>query len=267
MTSFLNIGGADVSLETALQWRLLAGDNSLEDETVSAVAVMKYAAEAELSASPEEIQGFFNEWRYGNDLENGEATSLFMKEHGLTEAAGLQFSEIGVLRNKIRASIDDEKVTEFFNENKPEYDVAEIYSITVEDKDLADEIVSQLQDEEDSFVNLAVEHSVDEDTYKKGGYVGEVSRSMVSAESEAAIFAASEGDVVGPFQIGEDYMIYMVRKVFPPVLGDLMETLRDELFEALLLAIQGDYDIENAILGTSKAALEDEGDDDEDGEG
>jgi peptidylprolyl isomerase len=264
MTEFVEIGGSAISLEAALQWRLLAGDNSLEDETVSSVSVLKYAAENDISVSSDEIQDFYNEWRYANELENAEATNIYMTENGLSGSSAQQFAEVGALRNKIRLSIDDDKVTEFFNENKPAYDVAEIYSITVESKDLADEIVSQLKDEEDSFLNLALEHSVDEDTYKQGGYVGEVTRSMVTAESEAGIFGASEGEIIGPFQNGDDFSIYMVRKVYPPVLDDIRETLRDELFEALMLAIQGDHIVDNKVLGTTKSAMDDDADDGED---
>ena len=258
MTKFVEVGGSSISIETALQWRLLAGDNTLEEQTASAVAVMKYAAENNIEVSSDDIQSFFDEWRYANELEGAEATQLFLKEHGLNEQSAIQFSQVGALRNKIRESIDDSKVEEYFNENKSEYDVVELYSITVENKDLADEIVSQLEDEEESFYNLAVEHSIDDETFKKGGYAGEVGRSMVPAEAEAALFSASEGDIVGPIQFGEDWVVYKVLRVFPGNLDDVRETIRDELFESLLLAIQGDYEVKNNVLGTQKAVMEDE---------
>ena len=76
--------------------------------------------------------------------------------------------------------------------------------------------MSQIEEEDDSFYNLAVEHSVDDETYLKAGYIGEVTRDGVRAEAESLIFSSEDGSVVGPVKEGDQYTIYMVRRIIKP---------------------------------------------------
>lgn len=258
MTDFLEVNGAPVDLKTALQWRVAMGDDQFIQETATDAAVIQYCAEKKISASAEEIQTVFNEMRYAQELESAEQTKAWLAENGIDAAAMAQVAEIAALRNKIRASITDEEVKEHFVENKNSYDVAEIYNITVDDEDLADEIVSTLEDEDDSFMNLALEHSIDEDTYLKGGYGGEVTRDDVRAEAEAAIFGAAADDVVGPIKEDDDYTVYMVRKVVIPEFEDVKEVIRDSLFEDLIDGLAGSGTVKNIPLGITSEPPEDD---------
>ncbi len=262
MTIFMKVDGAEIDLKTALQWRAAIGDDSFIQSTATDAAVVQYCKEKGISASPDEIQTVFNELRYAAELEKAEQVTVWMAENGLDQGAVAQACEITALTNKIRESISDEEVKEVFLEAQASYDVAEIYNITVDDEGLADEIVSQLEDEEDSFYNLAVEHSIDEDSYLKGGYSGEMTRSDVRAEAEAAIFGASNGDVVGPIKEDDDYTVYMVHKIVKPEFDDVKETIRDRLFEELIEGLSGTSVVEIVPLGTKTEPPEDLDEDD-----
>jgi len=167
-------GGAPVDIKTALQWQLIVGNTDFTDATITNAAVVNHAAENGISASSEEIQKFFEEVRYDLQLETKDDFDAWMNENKLDLGTVQNTCEIGVLRNKIRDAIPDDDLAEYFNNNKEGMDVAELYSITVESEDLASELMAQIEEGEDSFQNLALEHSTDQDTYRQGGFNGEV---------------------------------------------------------------------------------------------
>jgi len=263
MTNFINVNGAGVDVKTALQWQMVAGNTDFTDETVKNAAVVQYAQGNGLSASADEIQEFFGNVRYDLELEKADDFNVWLKSNNVELQTVQDVCEIGVLRNKIRTTISDADVEEHFNLNKESYDVANLYSLTVESEDLANELMAQLEDGEDSFVNLALEHSVDGDTFRKGGYNGEVTRETVRAEVEAAVFSAAPGAILGPIKDEDGYTLYMVSDLISPELDDLKETIRDELFEEKLELISAEASVDEVLLGIKDEPVE-AADDDED---
>lgn len=251
MTDFLRVDGEEIDLKTALQWRLGVDNDDFIDETVTDAAVFKYCKVKEISVTQEEIQNVFNELRYTKEMESAEETKSWMKESGLSEESMAQVCEIMALRNAMRKSISDDECREVFAMDQASHDVAEIYSITLDDEDLANEIISQIEDEEDTFYNLAIEHSVDDATYLKAGYVGEVTRNDVRAEAESLIFSAEDGALVGPVSEGDQYTVYLVRRVVKPDFDDVKESIRDNLHEELLEGLSGIVKVELVPLGTT----------------
>ena len=267
MTVFAEINGVEISLERALGWRAASADKSLMDETARSVGVMQYAKENGLSASREEIEEQIREMRYAMDLEKAEELRAWMDREGVSEQALRECAQIGVLQNKIRQSITDADLEPTFIETQVAMEYAELYRITVESEDLAQELRAQVEEEDDSFYNLAVEHSVDGATFRQGGFMGEVTRAMVRGEAEAAIFGASDGALVGPIKEGEDFTLYLVRRVVKPSFQDVKETMRDEAFEEILEAFAASAAYKNKITGAHQAApSSDEADDDDDAE-
>lgn len=254
MTDFATINGVDVSIKRALAWRAANADNALMRETAKSVGAMQYAKENGISVTQEDIQSYFAEIRYLMEMESAEAAKSWMAEEGLSEQDVREFCEIGAILNKIRVSISDDDLKETYTETQNTFEYAELYSLTVEDQDLADEIKAQLDDGDDSFLNLAAEHSVDAATARQGGFVGEVTREMVRGDAEAAIFGASAGDVVGPIAEGEDITVYMVKNIVRPSFDDVKESLRDEAFEELVESFADTAEIENKILNTRQEA-------------
>jgi parvulin-like peptidyl-prolyl isomerase len=263
MTDFLKVDGAEIDLKTALQWRIAIGDDDFIQETVTDASVVQYCKSQNISVSKDEIQNVFAEFRYAQGMESADETKNWMSENGLSQAAMAQVCEIIALRNALRKEISDDECREEFSLNQTSFDVAEIYNITVDDEDLANEIMSQIDEDDDSFYNLAVEHSVDEETYLKAGYTGEVTRDGVRAEAESLIFSAEDGSVVGPVKEGDQYTIYMVRRIMKPDFDDIKETIRDRLFEEFLEGLPGTVKVELTPLGTTTDPI-DVSDDDED---
>ncbi|HEY9081643.1 peptidylprolyl isomerase [Magnetovibrio sp.] len=263
MTDFISVNGAPIDMKTALQWQLVMGNTDFTDATIQNAAVLQYARANDLSATAEEIQEFFGNVRYDLELEKADDFNVWLKANNLDLHTVQNVCEIGVLRNKIRSSISDADVEAYFTLNKDSYDVANLYSLTVDSEDLANELMAQIEDGEDSFVNLALEHSTDGDTFRKGGYVGEVTRETVRGEVEAAVFSAASGALIGPIKDDDGYTIYMVGDIIAPELDDVKEAIRDEMFEEKLDIISAEATVDQVVLGLKDTPVSDIAEDDE----
>jgi len=249
MTTLLSVDGAEISILTALKWRLISGDTSFFDETIKNAAIVGHAAKSGITASADELQTFFNELRYELELDKADDLNAWLMENKFDLKDVQDFCEIGVLRNKIRAGVADSEIADHYSANKSSYDVAELYSITVESEDTANELFAQLEEGDESFQALAVEHSIDGDTFRQGGFVGEVTRETVRGEVEAAVFAASPGDLIGPLKDEDGFTIYMVRTIIQPELDAIRDTIHDELFEAKIDEITASAKVVHSLLG------------------
>ena len=63
MTDFLKVDGANIDLQTALQWRLALSDDDFIDETVTDAAIVHHCRSKNIAASVEDIQTVFSELR------------------------------------------------------------------------------------------------------------------------------------------------------------------------------------------------------------
>ena len=253
MTEFITVNGQAIDIEDALAWQGIAGKTELRDNIVSMAAVIQHCGNNGITANSTEIQSFLDEFRYSIEMENAEEFSAWLKENGFTNEALQAFCEVGVLRNKMRSSITDDQVSEHFSQNKSSYDIAELYRIDVENEDLANEIHTQLENEEAGFMELALTHSVDE-TGRKGGYLGDLRRSDVDGEIEASVFSGSEGDILGPFKDEDCFTIYKVGRLSPAELEVVGEAIRDELFEGLLEDLSSKAEVKETLRLSNVAA-------------
>ena len=90
---------------------------------------------------------------------------------------------------------------------------------------------------------------MDDETYLKAGYMGEVTRNDVRAEANQQFFQQTQAHV-GPIAEGDQFTIYMVRKVVKPDFDDVKETIRDRLFDEFIEGLPGTVKVEVLPLGT-----------------
>jgi peptidylprolyl isomerase len=116
---------------------------------------------------------------------------------------------------------NDAAVDEYFNLNAPRFDSIEVSHIVVDSEGKAREIIATLEDDPDSFEDLAREHSL-ADTRDDGGYVGKVLRGALRSDVEAKVFNADEGDLLGPFPSADEsyFEIFLVTAKRPAALTE-----------------------------------------------
>lgn len=200
--------------------------------------VAKVAADEGVEVTDDELQEEFDALRRDMDLLKADDTQKFLESTGLTVEQVESMLEAAILRGKLAEKlVDDQQIESYFNQNPNEFEFADISQIAVADAGAAGELVLSIREEGEDFEELAEKHSLDEATNDNGGYVGLISRQEASdlpGDVCDRIFAASPGEVIGPFEIpGGAHLIIRVEEVGRYELDDdLREVLRQSLFDA-----------------------------------
>jgi peptidylprolyl isomerase len=112
-------------------------------------------------------------------------------------------------------------VEEYFTLNSPRFDSIEVSHIVLDSEGKAKEMISLLNEDPDSFEEMAREHSI-ADTREQGGLIGKVLRGSLKSDIEAKVFNAAVGDLLGPFP-SEDrsfFEIFLVNAKHPAKLDE-----------------------------------------------
>ncbi|MFM0048993.1 peptidylprolyl isomerase [Caballeronia grimmiae] len=137
-------------------------------------------------------------------------------------------------------------IEEYFQLNSPKFDSIEVSHIVLDTEGSAKEMISYLNDDPDSFADMAREHSL-ADTRESGGVIGRVMRGQLKPDIEAKVFNAAPGDLLGPFVSadGSAYEIFAVTATYPATLDDdVTAEIRRLLREEWLLARAQEHVIE-----------------------
>jgi len=201
-------------------------------EIVKYKEVVKKAKELGLAVSDDELQEFSDQYRATRGLYSSDEMLKFLKINGLTEDDFESFCETTILLMFLKNHLaTGKKIEEYFINNRSQFDQARTSILLVKEKTLADEIMIQVNEEGEDFHQLARKHSVDGATRYQGGYIGNVSRSMLSPEVSARVFNAKPGDVLGPFEREGLFQLILVEEVMRAELNDEMkEAIKEKIF-------------------------------------
>ena len=225
--------------------KFLAFTGELEQITKEIIKnreVRKKAEEMGIDVSDEKLQEFADFFRREIRLYSVEETLSFFKKYALSEEDFEEFCESTVLVEKVKYALaTDEKINEYFVNNRTEFDMARIYSIVVENKNLAQEILMQITEDEADFHKLARTYSIDESTKYAGGYRGIVTRNIFTPEVSAKIFNASKGEVIGPFERDGKFEIILVDEVMKAEMNEgIKHMIKEKIFREWLHQIVRD---------------------------
>jgi parvulin-like peptidyl-prolyl isomerase len=205
--------------------------------------VRQFVIERELQMQSEVGKGNLNsavveqaviDFRLQNQLTDPNQFQEWLTNNGLTYEAFHNQLSVNFRLKKLREDVTDSRLQEHFIDRKVFLDRVVISRIIVEDKELAEELKSQL-DEGASFDQLAKDYSITDDRIMNG-MVGPVSRGTMPDMLRSAIDLAKPGEIVGPLGLDDRWGIFRVEAFMPASLDDpqLKQTLQDELFEQWL---------------------------------
>lgn len=124
---------------------------------------------------------------------------------------------------------DEDAVQEAYD---AQYGTASARHILVETEEEAKKVLKRLEDGED-FGELAEEVSTDPSAAENAGDLGEFSRGQMVPEFTEAVFAAEEGEVIGPVETQFGFHVIEVQEIDEgPPLEDVEEELREGLVGA-----------------------------------
>jgi parvulin-like peptidyl-prolyl isomerase len=140
-----------------------------------------------------------------------------------------------IISYKIRENVSKDKVDKYFSENILFFEEALLSHLVMAEEGEIQELKYQIKEEGADFNSMAREYSIDETTRLAGGFMGRVKRSALNPVTEAAVFGASPGDIVGPFESDFGYHLIKIEKFNKPVLtNDVIESIKDTLYRQWL---------------------------------
>ncbi|MGE5405186.1 MAG: peptidylprolyl isomerase [Candidatus Saccharibacteria bacterium] len=227
----LRINGEEASLGKVLRLARIRNSFAALDEKIESILVRQAAPELGIKISDEELQAGFDEFRTRMGLYTSQSTLEWLEQQHLEIDDLEELVESMMLAAKVREAVSASHIEKFFSENLLSFESAVISQIMVREEGEARELLQQITDEEADFNNLAREYSIDESTRLAGGYTGSVTRSMLNSEIEAAVFGASAGNVVGPFNTENAYYLIKIEKLNKPSLDpQTVEQIKNALY-------------------------------------
>lgn len=188
----------------------------------------------EMSVNPAVIEQSVIDFRLNNQLTDSNQFQEWLTKNGLTyEAFHNQVAGSFKMR-KLKEEVTASKLQEYFIERKMSLDRVILSRIIVADKEVAEELKTQLQ-EGASFEQLAREYSLTDDRVMNG-MVGPVSRGSMPDLLRAEVDLAKPSDIVGPIGMEERWGLFRVESLLPASLEDaqVKQSLEDEIFEQWL---------------------------------
>mgnify|MGYP002634018862 CR=1 FL=1 len=232
----LRLNGEVVSLADVLKELTIADDNQYRSVVASRLIVRREAALRDLSVSDSELQQAADAFRLQRGLSTAAATKAWLADRLWSVDDFEQHLEFPLLSSKLESVVGSpDAIERHFANNGRTYDRAEISHVVVADQKIADELLAQLNDDDADFGDLARLHSIDPLTARLGGRIGVTDRASLSTAIETAVFAALDGDVVGPLQTAMGWHLILVDRVIPGRLDDeISDLIRTELFQRWL---------------------------------
>ena len=234
-TPFLIVDERSISLSQALRYLQVCGklqpfileilrQNILEQEIQT---------RDNLGISPEVIEQAVIDFRLEQQLTDPKKFQEWLGNNGLDYSSFHKQVASSFKLEKLKSDIGEPKLQEYFIERKLFLDRVVLSRIIVNDKEIAEELKSQIM-EGARFEQLAQEYSITDDRILNG-MMGAVSRGQMPDNLRALIDLSSPGEVVGPIEIEQAYCLFRVEQFLPASLeGQLKQDLQNQLFEQWL---------------------------------
>ena len=208
---------------------------------------VRAAGKLGLAVAPAAIQERADQFRRSQGLHRAADMHHYLDMLGVSVDEFEAFISDGLLQEKMLEQVCSEaQVERYFKLNSPKFDSVEVSHIVLENEGQAREMMSALEDDPDSFAEMAREHSIGE-TRERGGVIGKVLRGSLKADIEARVFNAAVGEPLGPFPSPDRgfHEIFSVQARHPAALdADTAAEVRRLLREEWLAARAQEHVIE-----------------------
>lgn len=223
MTAIVRIDDEVIGTDDFIRTLKLTGQfEGLIEQLVRDKLTVRAAKKAGLPVAPEEIQERADQFRRIQGLHRAADMNHYLDALGVSLDEFEDFITDGLYQEKMMAQVcSDQAVEQYFKLNSPRFDSVEVSHIVLDTEGKAKEMMSALQDDPDSFAEMAREHSIGE-AAERGGVIGKVLRGALKTDIEARVFNAAPGELLGPFPAPDRsfYEIFAVNARHPAALDD-----------------------------------------------
>lgn len=205
----------------------------LAEKVIHDKLLIQAARNHNLAPDTAELQQVADDFRRFSGLHRAKDTQEWLDEMKVTVDDFEAFLTEMVMKNKMLAELtNDDKIKEYFSQHSPDFDSVDIKHILLDNEDKANEIKALLEDDPDSFDELVLEHSIDEETKYLQGRMMHIRRGTLAPELEAKVFNAKAGDIVGPIKFGDEDFFEII-SVSAINTATLTEDIEDEVGAAI----------------------------------
>lgn len=239
MTSepFLTVDDQPISLAQAVRYLQVGRkfDAFIGEILRQFVIEQELEAQTELKVNSAAIEQSVIDFRLQQQLTDPKQFQEWLGANGMTYETFHQQIAAGFKLQNLKEILTASKVQEYFIERKVFLDRVVLSRIILADQEMADELKSQIAEEDADFGQLAREYSLTDDRIANG-MVGAVSRGTMPDMLRTIVDEAKPGEVVGPLGMEGRWGLFRVEQFLPASLEDpqLKQTLQDELFEQWL---------------------------------
>lgn len=235
---FLTVDDQPISLAQALKY--LQSSGKLQPFIVE--ILRQYIIEQELQTrddldiSPALTEQAVIDFRLQRQLSDPKQFQEWLASNGTDYSTFHNQVTFGFKLEKLKAQVTEPKLQEYFIERKLFLDRVVLSRLIVDNKELAEELSSQIE-EGAAFEDLAREYSIADDRIVNG-MMGPVSRGTMPDVLRAMVDSVSQRDIVGPLELEGRWGLFRVEQLLPASLEDsqLKQALQNELFDRWLTA-------------------------------
>lgn len=252
MPPLATVNGEDLDLVSAVRISIFEGGSFLDD-AVTRILLRQYAAERGITNTDAELQLAADELRYTRGQEAAETVRQWLRENHQDVLSFQEGIDLMLLRNKVRNAIPEDEIKAYYAEHAVELETAEVYSIRVDNENLAKELLAQINDEGANFHVLAMEHSKDDASRHLGGFVGNLARGEMAGVVAAAVFSSRPVSVIGPVKTEHGWNLFKVTTIRKPTLEESADRIRLALMEQLTSKLRAKARIDYPALDATAA--------------
>lgn len=200
MSAILKIDGDVIDVAEFMRTLKLTGQyDGLVEQLVRERLAIRGARKHGIQVLPEEVQQRADEFRRVHGLHRAADTNKYLDSMRVSLDEFEAFITDSLYQEKMMERVCDDKAVEaYFLLNSPRFDSVEVSHIVLDSEGKAREMISVLEDDPDSFEEMAREHSI-ADTREAGGLIGKVLRGSLRNDVESKVFNATVGELLGPF--------------------------------------------------------------------
>jgi parvulin-like peptidyl-prolyl isomerase len=239
---FLTINNQPVSLALALKYLESAGKLEIVIDEIIRQHVIHQESQLQ-DANDNAIEQAVIDFRLNYQLVDGESFQVWLADAGLTYSVFRQKIAADIRLQQLKKQVTHQNLQEYFIDRQLFLDRVVLSRLVVENRNLAEELKTQILEEGANFEQIVREYSVAEDNILNG-MMGAISRGSLPDNFRAMVDSANPGELLGPLEIDDLWYLVRLERFLPATLDeDLQQESENELFEQWLEAQIQEFDV------------------------
>lgn len=231
--TLISIDNQNISVRQALQYLNTTGELPQVIQKILRQHVVAQAIEdrEDLQLDAQQVEQAIINFRLKNQLVDPQRFEQWLQKQRTTYERFRQQVAETLKIARFKQEVTQPQVEEIFEQNKSLFQQVVISRIVVSEKDFAEQLKQQVEENPDNFVSLVKEHSIARDR-NRYGLLGPVPVGQLPQTIQDVVKEREIGEILGPVEYENNYQIFRIEDTIAPSLtGELKQQLQDRAFE------------------------------------